>query len=85
MTMIGNEDNNAVALYNIEYLQLSKLSKWAPTDCRVYEHELFYTSFGVEKLALQSEIGKPVLRVHCQYKKTNFCLQTLLHTLDSSR
>ena len=82
--MKGNKANNVIALYNIDYNRLFIDSKWAVTTCRVFEHELFYTSYGISRFSLQSEIRKPILRVQCDYGQSNVCLQPLLHTLDSS-
>lgn len=84
-TMIGNADNNVVALYNIDYANQFVTSKLAPATCRVYEHELFYTSYGMERLSLQSDILLPVLKVKCDFQQSNLCLKPLLHTLPSSR
>ena len=56
----------------------------ASSTCRVFEHEMFYTSFGVERLSLQSEIAKPILRAKCDYKQSNLCLHPLLHSMDPS-
>jgi hypothetical protein len=82
--MIGNSENAAAALYNIEYARQHDLSKLASTTCRVFEHEMFYTLSGVNRFALQSEIGKPILRASCNYKESNICLQPLLHDKDAS-
>ena len=56
-------------------------SKLSSTTCQVFEHELFYTSHGIERFSLQSEIGKPILRVKCDYENSHMCLQQLSHTL----
>ena len=82
--MIGNSENNAAALYNIEYARQLDTSKLASTACRVFEHEMFYTLSGIDRFALQSEIGKPILRASCNYKGSNICLQPLLHNKDAS-
>lgn len=82
--MIGNADNNVAALYNIEYDRQQITAKHASSTCRVYEHEMFYTSYGLERFSLQSEVTKPILRVKCNYKQSHLCLQPLLHTMDSS-
>ena len=79
-TMIGNAENNVVALYNIEFDRQFHTSKLAPTTCRVFEHELFYTSYGLDRFTLQSEVGHPLLRADCKYKQSNLCLQALLHS-----
>ena len=78
-TMIGNADNDVVALYNIEFKRQPPTSKLAPTTCRVFEHELFYTSYGINKFTLQSEVDYPLLRMDCNYDQSNLCLRTLLH------
>lgn len=87
-TMIGNSENDAAALYNIEYARQLGSSKLASTTCRVFEHEMFYTLSGIDididRFALQSEIGKPILRASCNYKESNICLQPLLHDKDES-
>ena len=79
--MIGNAENNVAALYNIGYDRPSRTSKFSTTTCQVFEHELFYSSYGIERFSLQSEIGKPVLRVKCNYQHSHVCLQPLLHTV----
>ena len=53
-TMIGNVTNNAAALYNIQFERQYHSSKLAPSTCRVYEHELFYSLYGIDKFPLQS-------------------------------
>ena len=83
-TMIGNSENAAAALYNIEYARQLDSSKLASTTCRVFEHEMFYTLSGIDRFALQSEIGKPILRANCTYKESNICLQPLLQDKDAS-
>ena len=84
-TMIGNVANNAAALYNIQYERQYHSSKLAPSTCRVYEHELFYSLYGVNKFPLQANVGKPILRVNCNYEQSNICLKPLLHAeLDAS-
>ena len=82
--MIGNTANNVAALYNIEYSRQSETAKHASSTCRVFEHEMFYTSYGFQRLPLQADIGKPIVRVKCDYKQSNVCLQPLLHTMDTS-
>ena len=83
-SMIGNSENGAVALYNIEYARQLTSSKLASTTCRVFEHEMFYTLSGIDRFALQSEIGKPILRARCNYRESNICLRPLLHDKDMS-
>ena len=83
-TMVGNSENDAAALYNIEYARQLDSSKLASTTCRLFEHEMFYTLSGIDRFALQSEIGKPILRASCNYKESNVCLQPLLHDKDAS-
>ena len=83
-TMIGNSENDAAALYNIEYARQLDSSKLSSTTCRVFEHEMFYTLSGIDRFALQSEIGKPILRASCNYKESKICLQPLLHDKDAS-
>ena len=83
-TMIGNFENDAAAVYNIEYARQLDSSKLASSTCRVFEHEMFYTLSGIDRFALQSEIGKPILRASCNYKESNICLQPLLHDKDAS-
>ena len=84
-TMIGNVANNAAALYNIQYERQYHSSKLAPSTCRVYEHELFYSLYGIDKFPLQSNVGKPIVRVNCNYEQSNICLKPLLHAeLDAS-
>lgn len=83
-TMIGSADNNVAALYNIEYGRKFATEKYAPTTCRSISHEFFYTSYGIERYSLQSDIKKPVLRVLCDYKNSNICVHPLLHSMDSS-
>ena len=39
----------------------------------------FYTSYGVDRFTLQSEVSHPLLRADCKYKQSNLCLQALLH------
>ena len=51
-TMIGNTANNVAALYNIEYSRQSETAKHASSTCRVFEHEMFYTSYGFQVLHL---------------------------------
>ena len=60
------------------------MSKLASSTCRAFEHEMFYTSYGIDRLSLQSEIAKPILRAKCDYKQSNVCLQPLLHSMDTS-
>ena len=83
-TMIGNANNNVAALYNIQYDRPYKTTKLASSTCRSFEHELFYTSYGIERFSLQSAIGKPILRVKCNYKNSNLCIQPLMHSMDTS-
>ncbi len=84
-TMIGDDANNVVALYNIEYDRQYHGTKLAPTTCKTHEHELFYTRYGIERLSLQSETGQPTLKVKCQYSHPNICQYPLLHELPASR
>ena len=84
-TMIGNSENDAAALYNIEYTRQLDSSKLTSTTCRVFEHEMFYTLLDrFDRFTLQSKIGKPILRASCNYKESNICLQPLLHDKDAS-
>ena len=82
-SMIGNDVNNVVAFYNTDVSLLSATAKVAPTHCRAYEHELFYTQY-MDRFALQSEIKQPILRVNCEYKNSGLCAYPLLHKLSSS-
>ena len=50
--MIGNTANNVAALYNIEYSRQFETAKHASSTCRVFEHEMFYTSYGFQVLHL---------------------------------
>ena len=83
-TMLGNDDNNVVAFYNTDYSIMPATAKLAPSHCRVFEHELFYSQY-MERFALQSEIKRPVLRVGCDYKGSGICSYPLLHNLPSSQ
>ena len=83
-TMIGNSENNVVALYNIEYSRQLTTAKLGAADCRTMEHEMFYSSYGMDRFALQAEIFKPVLKVDCNYKGSDVCLMPLLQTISES-
>ena len=63
---------------------MPETAKLAPSHCRVFEHELFYSQY-MERFALQSEIKRPVLRVGCDYKGSGICSYPLLHNLPSSQ
>ena len=80
-TMIGNQPNNVVALYNIEPSRFSSPVKLSPTDCRVYEHEFFYSQLDMKWYPVQSEVGKPFLRLQCQFKDSSVCVYPLLHSM----
>ena len=56
-TMIGNTANKVAALYNIEYSRQSETAKHASSTCRVFEHEMFYTSYGFQVLHLLSSFN----------------------------
>ena len=83
-TMIGNQASNVVALYNIEPSRFSSSVKLSPTDCRVYEHELFYSQLDMQWYPVQSEVGKPILKFKCQFKDSSVCVYPLLHSMDET-
>ena len=37
---------------------------------------MFYSTYGVDRIPLQSEVGKPILRVNCNYYQSHECLDT---------
>ncbi len=39
-------------------------------DSRSYAHELYYTSYGIDQLALQWDFGLPLLRASCSYSNS---------------
>ena len=82
-SMIGNDENNVVAFYNTDVSLLSATAKVAPTHCKPYEYELFYTQY-MDRFALQSDIKQPLLRVNCEYKNSGICAYPLLHKVSSS-
>ena len=79
-TMIGNIEQNVVALYRLE----KELSNIAPINCRIYEHELFYTQQQISKFAVQVSNENPILRVSCQYAESSLCVYPLLHSMPES-
>jgi len=85
-SIVGSVENNAVSFYNIEYNRAHHGTKLAPTTCRVYEHELFYTQQqGFDRFTLQYETGRPPLKAKCLYKSTGVCQYPLLQSLESTR
>ena len=79
-TMIGNIEQNVVALYRVE----KESSNIAPISCRTYEHDLFYTQHSISDFAIQASDKNPILRVSCQYAESSLCVFPLLHLMPES-
>ena len=60
--------NKAVAIYNVDLSSMNVDAKRGPSSCRSFAHELFQTNLGIDRLNLQTEIGKPVLKASCSYR-----------------